>query len=588
VASQTPNLNLRKPTNNDTVNVTTDLAENFDKIDAHAHSGTYVRWFDVTRYGATGDGTTDDRTAIMAAIAAADAAGGGTVYFPEGTYKIATGLAAQENIDFVGAGQAASIIQLTDGSASTFIVYHGVKANITYRNLGFNGGVQAGPTNSLLFDGTTDFLVENCRFTSMKQAVWLDGTTGPCGRATIRRNRFDTCVDFAVRVENGTPPADVLIEGNYCAGVTVGVTTDEACFARINGARITVRNNFVASSADTGVMVAGSANRDVLVEGNTLRTTLVGVFVGTGAKRTRIVNNDIASTSDFGVHIYDATQVHSETVVANNVIHDCGKSGVEVEGVEGVVVTGNVIERVGTDTGAADNQRAGIGFTAIVAGVKKTTVVGNVIRDDAGSPTMRHGIYYQAASTNTYVVGNSVTNALVANYTISGTLTAPYYIQTDTGVTTSSSTTPVVLSAGALAVYTGSAAAVLQGRFGGWALDAATAEGVEVIVDLPADWQTANVTVLAVNPLSSTGNVVFSTGLGGFADGDAATSAGGSATPVTVAAGAVDIIKEYTLLTGATVPAASALLRVARLGADAADTLANDIVVIGVKITRAS
>lgn len=47
MASSTPNLSLRKPTNNDTVNVVTDLSENFDKIDAHvtsatAHSGTYV------------------------------------------------------------------------------------------------------------------------------------------------------------------------------------------------------------------------------------------------------------------------------------------------------------------------------------------------------------------------------------------------------------------------------------------------------------------------------------------------------------------------------------------------------------------
>jgi hypothetical protein len=42
MASQTPNMDLRKPTNNDTVNVVTDLSANFDKIDAHGHSGTYV------------------------------------------------------------------------------------------------------------------------------------------------------------------------------------------------------------------------------------------------------------------------------------------------------------------------------------------------------------------------------------------------------------------------------------------------------------------------------------------------------------------------------------------------------------------
>ncbi|MES3001326.1 MAG: glycosyl hydrolase family 28-related protein [Pseudomonadota bacterium] len=45
-------------------------------------------WFDVTAYGATGDGSTDDRDAIQDAIDAAEAAGGGTVYFPRGTYVV--------------------------------------------------------------------------------------------------------------------------------------------------------------------------------------------------------------------------------------------------------------------------------------------------------------------------------------------------------------------------------------------------------------------------------------------------------------------------------------------------------------------
>ena len=48
----------------------------------------YEFFFNVKDYGATGDGTTDDATAIQAAIAAAVTAGGGTVLFPTGTYKI--------------------------------------------------------------------------------------------------------------------------------------------------------------------------------------------------------------------------------------------------------------------------------------------------------------------------------------------------------------------------------------------------------------------------------------------------------------------------------------------------------------------
>ncbi len=42
--------------------------------------------FDVTRYGATGDGVTDDTKSVAAAIEACASSGGGTVYFPAGTY----------------------------------------------------------------------------------------------------------------------------------------------------------------------------------------------------------------------------------------------------------------------------------------------------------------------------------------------------------------------------------------------------------------------------------------------------------------------------------------------------------------------
>ncbi len=45
-------------------------------------------WFNVRRFGAKGDNITDDLAAINAAIDAAAVAGGGTVYFPGGRYRI--------------------------------------------------------------------------------------------------------------------------------------------------------------------------------------------------------------------------------------------------------------------------------------------------------------------------------------------------------------------------------------------------------------------------------------------------------------------------------------------------------------------
>lgn len=55
---------------------------------AAAATTTPPDWYNVKDYGAVGDGTTVDTTAIQDAIDAAGAAGGGVVYFPAGVYAV--------------------------------------------------------------------------------------------------------------------------------------------------------------------------------------------------------------------------------------------------------------------------------------------------------------------------------------------------------------------------------------------------------------------------------------------------------------------------------------------------------------------
>lgn len=77
-------------------------------------------FFNVKNYGATGDGATDDATAIRAAIAAAFAVGGGVVFFPPGTYMVGSTLTfpmnpttRYSNITLRGAGPNTTTLRRT-------------------------------------------------------------------------------------------------------------------------------------------------------------------------------------------------------------------------------------------------------------------------------------------------------------------------------------------------------------------------------------------------------------------------------------------------------------------------------------------
>ena len=96
--------------------------------------------YNVNTFGAAGDGVTDDREAIQAAIDAASANGGGIVYLPPGTYLLASVvtppapattdwhmLTPRDRVSIVGAG-APSILKVASGMVSgttTFEVFVG-------------------------------------------------------------------------------------------------------------------------------------------------------------------------------------------------------------------------------------------------------------------------------------------------------------------------------------------------------------------------------------------------------------------------------------------------------------------------------
>lgn len=97
---------------------------------AAVSGGSSLAWFSVKDYGAAGDGSTDDTTAVGSAITALVAAGRGVLYFPAGVYKTSGGftlsvpalILGDGSAGFDGATDKVSMVTCTSSTAVLFTV----------------------------------------------------------------------------------------------------------------------------------------------------------------------------------------------------------------------------------------------------------------------------------------------------------------------------------------------------------------------------------------------------------------------------------------------------------------------------------
>lgn len=129
-----------------------------------------LRVFDVTQFGAKGDGFTDDTVSAQAAIDAALKAGGGLIHFPAGRYRITRTLkfSSSERVDVTG-----------DGASSTLLHEHGEHL------LEWKSGVSC-----------REVSVRNLCFTSVKTKKPYDAAViaclGGCERSFFHHLLFNT------------------------------------------------------------------------------------------------------------------------------------------------------------------------------------------------------------------------------------------------------------------------------------------------------------------------------------------------------------------------------------------------------------
>lgn len=145
-------------------------------------------------FGAVGNGVTDDTTALQAALTALDAAGGGTLHFPDGVYLANNLSATSNNINLVGNGQV-NIVKNANGPLLTLS-----GNDCSTQGLRFYGGSSSGSTltgDNLVFTGSRARVLD-CgslwtlgRPLKMTKGGDVYGTSGAWATLDLTANGYD-------------------------------------------------------------------------------------------------------------------------------------------------------------------------------------------------------------------------------------------------------------------------------------------------------------------------------------------------------------------------------------------------------------
>jgi nitrous oxidase accessory protein NosD len=402
----------------------------------------------VLDFGAVGDGSNNDTTAIQAAIDS----GATAVFFPQGTYKITATLNITSKMLIQGA--KAKI----DASTSNFYALNITASDVTVDGLEIEGaGNSVYNTNGRLIAATgTDNGAGNAP-TYISNIAILNCNLHDAGRGGV----YAAFVDNLKVINNVVKDVgysgiqcfsvkNSLIDGNIVDTVSPGVLVGSSYQAygieanRTSSADLTQYpqcDNIVVSSNTVsnvptweGLDTHGGTNIKFI--GNTVTGCNTGVAIvrsvdGGGAQVVAtsdivVADNTIKNCTRAAVSAGAASPAHANFSVANNITDDCGPSTNEDFGafrlfnITNLSVTGNV---------ASNNRRNAFLFQGVTYSSVTGNVVQNVYSDDIVSPS---GFMLNAGCEHISIQGNTLDATAVAPYT--GTYNNVYGLDFDSSI----------------------------------------------------------------------------------------------------------------------------------------------------------
>ncbi len=278
-------------------------------------------WINVKDYGAQGNNSTDDTIAIQKAI---DAAKGGVVYVPQGSYVISNTLIIRSPMTFMGADSETSILRMVTAGKDGLQIRH--TQGVTVTRLQVRDITNLGPNESRAIHvlACQKVILEHCKVVNTDDSgirIGYDGSTNS-----------KNCKVLYCYIQNAS-------EGS-------GIELMKAEDSLIEG-------NTVIDSREHGIRVCGAV-RSIITGNSVTNNTVSGIslqgFGGSGLVTQRIeriiVSNNICigNSNGSGISVYNNV---NRGLVSNNHIADA-KLGIRIEdpnghGNQDIQFTGNTI-----------------------------------------------------------------------------------------------------------------------------------------------------------------------------------------------------------------------------------------------------
>ena len=329
----------------------------------------------VKDFGAVGDGVTDDRLAIQAAMDAVSAAGGGEVWFPPGVYRISSFLLARNGVALIG-HRGASEIRLDQGVSAQMLANENQVADIPVDDFGLiNLTWNANATGTEMFS---------------QSAVAVNGVRRFYARGCVFENATGYGLGFQAKTSSPSsingPQSDIWIEdcvirNNGFNGTGSGFdgmdfkSTDRLfvknCIAHNNaqkgfnfrGFNVNAEGLIAYSNGQQGVEVGGGGDYGCTVNlsnihaySNTLEGVTVAISDGVSGRRMRVALSNVNSHENArsGLRVYENTSLPlfgefevtvNGAILWNNTEYGFINSSATVKGltVVNVVATGNTL-----------------------------------------------------------------------------------------------------------------------------------------------------------------------------------------------------------------------------------------------------